>query len=87
MKHYNQIQSEFLKLSKMKFDGQIVNVDLILELRIAGNSEESITIDTDEGDGYTLVTNSNSQVPENQHYEEWIGQLEHVIDILKEQIK
>lgn len=87
MKHISQIQSEFLKLSKMKFDGQIMNVDLVLQLRIAGNSEESITISTDEGDGYTLMTNNKSQVPEKQHYEEWIGQLEHIIEILKDQIK
>jgi hypothetical protein len=87
MKHISQIHSEFMKLSKLKFDGRIMNVDLILELRIAGNSEESIRIDTDEGDGYTFFTNNNSQEPENQHYEEWIGQLEHIIDILKEHIK
>jgi hypothetical protein len=70
---------------------RIINVDLDLSLRIIGNSSPSLEISTDEGDGYTFMKewnvkdNINTDLkPEFYHYQEWIGQLEHIIEKLKQ---
>jgi len=55
--------------------------DLRLTLRKTGNSEPSITVETDEGDGIDFLIKGHKIGKEN--YEEWINQLQIVIEKLK----
>ena len=56
--------------------------DLRLTLRKTGNSEPSITIETDEGDGIDFSIKEHKIGKE--HYEEWINQLQLIMEKLKE---
>lgn len=63
----------------------IMNVDLDLKLRKMGHSDYYYTISTDEGDGYSVFTDSDKDRGElnTGDYLEWIGQLETIITYLK----
>ena len=88
----NQIQgvlvtagrSDLALIIAKNIEGMINYCDLILDLRIAGNSESSLHIDVDEGDRYT-ITEKDSGTPAKEHYDEWIGQLEFIIKKLKKE--
>jgi len=73
--------------------GEILNVDLDLKLRIMGQAHHSLHIDTDEGDGYTFMSSWNCEQginpelePKPHHYEEWVSQLEYIVDWMKDKI-
>jgi hypothetical protein len=69
--------------------GEILNVDLDLKLRIMGQAHHSLHIDTDEGDGYTFIRTHiglPELEPKPHHYEEWVGQLEYIVDWMKDKI-
>jgi hypothetical protein len=66
----------------------IVNCDLKLGLRIAGHEKNHIDIDTDEGDGVTILCRWNRlpdyyKAPEVHHYEEWAAQLDYIAEELR----
>ena len=55
--------------------------DLRVELRKCGHSKDSIIISSDEGDGYSFL--KTEEPFDKQDLENWIGQLEYVVDYLK----
>jgi len=68
----------------------INNADLDLKLRKVGHATPSFHIDTDEGDGCTIIQKWNCAQdinpelkPDRRHYDEWIGQLEGIVEKLK----
>lgn len=64
-----------------------LNVDLQCELRVIGYSKPSITLHSDEGDGYEMLINAtNYGLPELKSYQymEWADQLLHFVDMLKD---
>lgn len=56
--------------------------DLRLSLRKIGNSQPSIVIDVDEGDGIDFSFKGHKI--DKEHYQEWIDQLEIITERLKE---
>jgi len=55
--------------------------DLKIELRKCGNSQDSIIINSDEGDGYSYL--KTTETYNREDLDNWIAQLEHVVDYLK----
>jgi hypothetical protein len=64
----------------------VYNCDLILKLRLIGNTNYNFLIETDEGDGLEfLETIQNKNTPaEYKHYVEWIKQLDEIKFYLQE---
>lgn len=56
--------------------------DLYIGLRKTGHGNESIVITSDEGDGYSFLK-TGDPVFDEKDLENWIGQLEHVVDYMK----
>jgi hypothetical protein len=67
-----------------------MNVDMICKLRVMGQSKQSFTFDTDEGDGYEVYAGymkGEQYAPElkSYHFEEWIEQLQNLIEWLEKE--
>ncbi len=58
----------------------IYDCDLVLKLRIIGNSDYNFVVESDEGDGIEMLEKlQNKKTPaEYKHYIEWIRQLEYI---------
>jgi hypothetical protein len=72
----------FLAPGKKEKRAPIRNVDLTLNLRIIGQSQDSFHISTDEGDGYEFMRNDGIN-PNPQDYIEWADQLTYIAHVLK----
>lgn len=55
--------------------------DVRIEFRKCGHSKNSIVISSDEGDGYSFL--KTEEPFDSKDLANWIGQLEHVVDYLK----
>jgi len=67
-----------------------VNVDLVCKLRVIGQSKPSFTFESDEGDGYDVFAGypkgeQYAPILKPYHFDEWIGQLENLIDWLNKE--
>ena len=75
--------------AKQPGKGEIWNVDLKVDLRIAGYGEPYMTITTDEGDGYEISRHSAEPIKTGSdevteaNYIEWAGQLEECAKLLR----
>ena len=61
------------------------SVDLICKFRVIGHAKNSITFESDEGDGYTTLSGymqGEGPILKARHYEEWAEQLENCLEML-----
>ena len=55
--------------------------DLVVHLRVVGQKEPSITVETDEGDGYDFII-KDKNIP-RKSIKQWIEQLEYITHYLR----
>ena len=67
-----------------------LNVDLICELRVMGWAKNSFSFESDEGDGYDILSGymvGEGPVLKPHHFEEWAEQLTYASEWCREQAR